>query len=518
MKKTVKISISLLLAALICSAFFFSKKDEKTQEELRKKIQKAEQQTATFSKGIADIVSYTKDHYSEKPENTDGLLLRNQREDLRQVWASLTDYYIASDVVREEFDHFINKPKRPLRRGSFMINYRLFLAQYKGALEFIETIEKDERRAVLLNEALEQQGIAAGAYNSFKFRFLNVGRAVEFAAFHSVYQVYKKELPETIQQEVESASDYLFKMGKGKGELMTVKNGLNIIKSTGKNAWLPVQQGIAESMGNIKVKRRGVSLISHEIIQKELHPLLQPGDILVERREWYLSNVGIPGYWTHVAFYIGSPEERRAYFDDEETRNWIKTRTGTETDFESFLKQQFPERYPIASNPLEDGFPCRVIEAIGEGVSFTSLEHSAASDSCGALRPKLSKLEKAIAIYRAFQYQGRPYDFNFDFETDSEFVCSELVYKAYEKSPITNGLSLPLKSVAGRFVCPPNDIVEQFEQNMNTADSQFTFAAFLDGYEKSRTAVRKTAEEFAVTHKRPKWHIIIKEFQEKETD
>ena len=64
-----------------------------------------------------------------------------------------------------------------------------------------------------------------------------------------------------------------------------------------------------------------------------------------------------------------------------------------------------------------------MIEAIGEGVSFTSLEHSAACDSLAVLRPRLPRAERAQALCRAFHYAGRPYDYNFDFATDSELVC-----------------------------------------------------------------------------------------------
>ncbi len=69
---------------------------------------------------------------------------------------------------------------------------------------------------------------------------------------------------------------------------------------------------------------------------------------------------------------------------------------------------------------------------MSEGVIFTTLEHSADCDSLAALRPRLPRREKAQAILRAFHYAGRPYDFNFDFGTDAELVCTELIYKAYE--------------------------------------------------------------------------------------
>lgn len=140
---------------------------------------------------------------------------------------------------------------------------------------------------------------------------------------------------------------------------------------------------------------------------------------------------------------------------------------------------------------------------MSEGVSFTTLDHSAAADSLAVLRPRASKRDKAIAIARAFSYSGRPYDFNFDFHTDNALVCSEVVYKAYEGS-----VKLPLSMTMNRLNTPPNEIVREFDATYGTAAQQFDFVLFLDGHERAKRAEAAGLAAFRSSWKRPKWHIV----------
>ena len=97
------------------------------------------------------------------------------------------------------------------------------------------------------------------------------------------------------------------------------------------------------------------------------------------------------------------------------------------------------------------------------------------------LRPKLSKTEKAQALYRAFHYSGRPYDYNFDFATDAELVCTELVYKSYEASAGMKGLQFPLVEMLGRQVTPANELAKQFDAQQGTGEEQFEWSPFSMG-------------------------------------
>src|SRR5688572_28968289 len=128
---------------------------------------------------------------------------------------------------------------------------------------------------------------------------------------------------------------------------------------------------------------------------------------------------------------------------------------------------------------------------MSEGVVFTTLEHSAAADTLAVIRPRASKRDKAIAIARAFGYIGRPYDFNFDFHTDTSLVCSEVIYKAYEGS-----VSLPLVPMMNRINTPPNEIVREFDATYGTPRQQFDFVLFLDGHELQRAAVFGSLADF----------------------
>ena len=142
---------------------------------------------------------------------------------------------------------------------------------------------------------------------------------------------------------------------------------------------------------------------------------------------------------------------------------------------------------------------------------FTTLEHAAGADHVAALRPRLPAVEKAAALLRAFGYAGRPYDFNFDFRTDTALVCSELVYKAYEPGPGRQGLRLPLVDVLGRPVLPPSEVARLFDAELGTPAAQLDLVRFLDGREAVGVAVEGDVEGFRRSWRRPKWPSVTAE-------
>lgn len=418
------------------------------------------------------------------------------REDKLAIWGAW------STVLESEgaLDRLYHRSRKGDRQ-SFALANGAFLAGYRHALRWIELANRNPDLQPILDDAVPELGLPAGTFSRFKFRFLNIAIATEFAALQAIDR--KGGVPE-LRAAIEEDKAMIWKMGKGKGPAMTLKNALAVMKKTGFKAWFPMQKGVSEWMGDTKVHRRHEHLISSAQIQK-LKGVLRPGDILFERHEWYLSNLGLPGFWTHAALYVGTPTERAAYFQDPDVVAWVKAQGRADGNFEELLKGRYPEAYG-RSLALSKGAPPRVLEAISEGVTFTSLESSGASDSLAAVRPRLPRRELAQALLRAFHYSGRPYDFNFDFQTDAALVCSELVYKAYESAPGMGGLRFPVSEVLGRKVSTPNAMVRQFDQQAGIPED---FVVFLDGFEKERCAVEAGEESFRKSWKRPNWHVMV---------
>jgi hypothetical protein len=455
----------------------------------------------------SDFARSRPDLFSPAKERKNDLLAREDKLAIWNTWSSVLDSIAGLDQLRREHKRYDLFQESERRNASFAIANAAFLAGYRHALEFIALADRNPALDTILNEAVPELGIPAGTFGRFKLRFLNAAIAGEFSALQVIGKTYGSGSPD-LRTAIEADSQVIWGMGKGKGHELTLKNALAVVQKTGFSAWFPLQKGVSEWMGDTKVARPHSHLISSKQIET-MGKRLQPGDIIFERHEWFLSNLGLPGFWTHVAFYVGTPDERRTFFNDSEVREWVKGLGITGGDFEALLRQRYPTAYSSSMIIKEDKRPVRILEAISEGVSFTSLEYTGSADSIGVIRPRLSKREKAQAIMRAFHYSGRPYDFNFDFQTDSALVCSELIFKAYEPGGGMKGLRFPVSEVLGRKVSTPNGMVRQFDEQGGSIAAQADFVLFLDGIEKEKRAVESTAEKFRASWQRPNWHILI---------
>lgn len=508
--KIVPIGWALMLGIATLDAAESKPLHKLSTAELDARLQADARSVAIHRNGVGEVVRFMESRPDSFPSVTPKetrLLRREEKEVVWNLWQRFLDYLVALDATERYYANFF-RLKGTAKEDAFLIHAAAKLAAYRGALEFIDRAEHNPELDKVLNDAVPELGLPAGMYAKLKFRFLNVRIATEFAANEALLKTFLGNRQPDLRAAIRADADYIWKAGQGRGHELTAKNALKVVQRAADSAWLPIQSGVSEWMGDTKVYRPGRSLISGKQIE-QLKSTLAPGDVLLERREWYLSNVGLPGFWSHAALYVGNHEERRSFFADADTAAWVKQKGEPTGDFEALLQTRFPEAYRQSAKPQEHGHVVRVIEAISEGVSFTTLEHSVDCDSLAVLRPRLSNVAKASALLRAFGYAGRPYDFNFDFATDAELVCTELVYKSYEPATDFPGLNFPLVEMLGRKVTPANEIAKQFDTQEGTAAQQFDLVLFLDGQERGRKAKESSLAEFRTSWQRPKWHVMI---------
>jgi len=513
--QTTKFGISCtILLVLWTMAFYGSRVNAATlQEEPGKAdISSYSQDLAAFKRlrgnlsNLSAEVMHRSDLFGARPANDATLLHPEMRLQILSLWYPILDTYLALDVLAGKYMGFYQLRNKKARERAFHLARGIFLTQYREALEIIAVLEQNPVTDTILNEADPPLGLPRGVYAQFKYQYLNVIKAGRYAALEAVARVYQRAEDSQLEQWALEDSRVVLAAGKGPGPLMTFKNGIAIVKNMGHTAWFPVQKGVAEWMGHTKVWRPHQYLIRPAQIQT-LSRFLEPGDIFLERREWYLTNVGIPGFWTHAALFIGSPDQREALSNQPGVKEWLQ-RMGAES-LDGLIKKRYPRAHAGMQTLYKDGRLPQVIEAISPGVSLTSLHYSATCDSLAVLRPRLSKADRAAAVVRAMRYFGRPYDYDFDFGSDKSLVCTELIVKSYLPGRMKQGLHLPLENLMGHMVTPANAFARQFDKTFGTPEQQMDLVFFLDGDEKEQRAVESGVEAFRRSWDRPKWHILV---------
>jgi hypothetical protein len=262
-----------------------------------------------------------------------------------------------------------------------------------------------------------------------------------------------------------------------------------LVRRVKEDAYAPVyatQSLVSIWIGDTRLLERP-PFIRHEQIE-ELRTKLQPGDILLERRNWFLSNAFLPGFWPHAALYVGGIE-------DLQRLGIVRRHQGGWTSEHAVVR----ERLPAYLEKTEDGHAHTVIESVSEGVIFNSLSHSMHADYVAVLRPRLTEADKARAIVRAFSHQGKPYDFEFDFATADKLVCTELVYRSYEGM-----LKFELVRIMGRDTLPAVEIGRTFARGQGTSNPQLDFVLFLDAVPAENRCRFAAAEGFCESCARPR--------------
>ncbi|MBC7714120.1 MAG: hypothetical protein H7177_12325 [Rhizobacter sp.] len=435
-------------------------------------------------------------------------LTNDERQILRESWAKLIQSHVTLNVIISKINERINENKDNalISDEYFTVLYAAYMSEYRSSIEFIRSMRTVPTTDKVLNEADQELGIDSRSFADFKLEYLNLAKFTQYSGYKIQAMTKKVETSELAAGIAEDESN-ISKFHHYKGTLYTLKNAGRITAHLLFKAYFPIQKNISEWMGDERVARGNEFLINQNQI-KTIHQKLKSGDVFIERREWYLSNIGLPGFWPHAALYLGRPEERSYLEEDESVQEWVKSEGIESGSFEELLANKHPQAYKESLGSDDSHHEYRVLEAMSEGVVYTSLEHSANADSLAVLRPRLANLDIAKGILTSLKYQGRPYDFNFDFRTDSTVVCSELIYYTYQPTKDKNGLYFPVTETLGRPVVTPNNIVKDFVESYGTDKQQYDLIVFLDGNDKKKEAVFSGIDMLKTTPGRPKWFIF----------
>lgn len=233
--------------------------------------------------------------------------------------------------------------------------------------------------------------------------------------------------------------------------------------------------------------RKDKYLGAEELVR--LKKYLLPCDIILRRNEMQLTNIGIPGFWTHSGIFIGSLSGLDNIFGGLAILNGQSPG--------AYIEENYPEVYNLLKDKTD-----LVIEAISEGVVIKPLEHIANSDYLVVLRTQLNEEDRFKSLMTAFEYFNTPYDFLFDFSNDNELVCSELVYNSFRPHHDKSGVVFKMGEREGKPMLSPNDIARQYCSELKTPQPQLHMVYYFNAVTARQIKPQHYENDFCKTLKK----------------
>lgn len=478
---------------LITTKPFSSKMPELSKTELNKAIQRDTQLVlklkSKMDKEMEKIKfeNYTQYSYSE--------LLKRQSK-IISIWRKLHNHLNEVERISEYYGAFyrMNLFTRWIEhRQAFIIFYATHLLLYKYSFSLTSNLSSNAWLVRILNSS--DKDLPLNSFDRYSYRITGVVYLMRQILSHYYYQTVRTKKNPILSDLIET--DLRAKMNLKLFVKYYLYNMMKFAEVIIAEALFPIQKAIGKCFEPMVLTKR-----KYHIKPSDLKPhknKLKPGDIFLERREWEVSNFGIPGYWTHTAIYLGTLKEIDHYFKDKKV-------TGLKgMSFSNYIKKYYPKAFKKWSGKDTHDFEYRVIEAKGEGVIFTSLEFSAGADALAVLRSKkINPQTRFQIIIQALDNYNKPYDFDFNFATHHDVMCSELVYRSYLNTGLINFV---LTDFGGRIYFTPNHLIEQFDQYCGTKNAELDFVLFLDGHEKTKEVAVLGEKQLRASWQRSMWQV-----------
>lgn len=231
----------------------------------------------------------------------------------------------------------------------------------------------------------------------------------------------------------------------------------------------------------IRFTKRKRWLIKNINIKKYLE-IAKPWDILLTRLNWTLSDISIPWFWKHMSMYLWK---------------W------------KFLKENFSFSF---LKDLDNNTHY-IIEATLEWIQIVSIYDLIwHNDYFWASRTTFNEEKIYRAIKNSLENLWKWYDYRFNFYSDTNLVCSELVLKSYAKEFEWDvGIEIELESIWISFTFPPNNFVYLLNNLQEKKTNNVVFPVFfIDSIEKTWENFISTLENFLESRNRSRNSLFLK--------
>ena len=460
---------------------------------------------------------------------------------IKRVWGRIFDMRVTLNALFQTYADYQLKDAEDNSKAS-LIKYTSTLALVNSGVKLSKLLWKMPRTHKLLNEL--HRSYPVGSLVSLEnqifkmYHILPMGeqlpsffptvdieqQATEFTKLG--FASFESDINRKLQN-IQLRESQIFKT-IGRPFLKSMSNSWEVRRRYNrfrfKRLFTDIVTKVSTWLGDTKIKRRNDDYYNGKTYitlkqAKEFEQLLEPGDIMISRTNWFLSNAFLPGFWPHSFIYLGNAHKLKQLDELQEVKEHYASKCfSLNLQCDSFTS--FLSTYKYTANAFKqylrkakDGHEKVLIEATSDGVHFSSIRHTFLNDFLAAMRPKTSPLKKAKAIEKSMNFYGLPYDFDFDFDTHSSLVCSEVVAKSF--SNIVNfdydrKNALYVEEYLNRYSLPVIGILKKMvDENIHhQRESELEFVGFLKGVPEKKMAILAEENEFYESVEWPKWSFM----------
>jgi hypothetical protein len=385
----------------------------------------------------------------------------------RRMLLSYRNFRLATYSAVWRYVFYASETDQVVQLKGFVLGYAAAASIFSRSLKLIQAVDANPLVRSKLNEPDERFGIEAGFFDNVIETHCSTRFLTLFAVGDRFWRKNRKNFKKL---GIEDDPEYGFFIDQIRELRRTcwqhfwpaIKKRLRYeSRSTFRMLFAPVRMtgyGAQTLLGHTVARMRTTLDYVPAMTPSALDYLrerLQPGDLLFTRTEHKVTTALLPGFFAHVAIYLGSLEEMK--------QRGLLSVPAVQKALPAMLETPAPRGW--------------VLEAKHPGVIVQPLEACLECDHVFALRPTHAGARAEKVIAEAFEHLGKPYDFTMDFSRTSHLVCTELVFR------VLNGQGpyhFDLIKRMGRYTLTVDDIVRQYLSDIgNKPDAWLPVALML---------------------------------------